>query len=429
MIDCSVREAVRALQTPPEYRSSSQIDMLYRSIAHLRFFSELRRKFRTDKVARDLCKLLTMIKLSQGQTLDTQQFTGPIVGVVLEGKASKRVDQKHRRGDADTEENVTILSQGEYFGQIFEKRGAAILVEALEPCSLMCILIDNYIEVLSLYETQRTQDLMAFVSSIPTFNNWTKSSVLKLINCFEVRTYLRNQVVYQEGDKATEVYMIKRGEFKFTKLAKTTSVAVPNLAGLYGPRSSNKELSVLRNVLHRPSTSVVRKVEIAILGVKEIFGEDEIMEDKRRHATCVCISADSELIIVSKADFMRRMSHPVTLELLKGRNKCLQTFHNKNFNTFVKSRADLHTRSAISSPSSMSPDTRSPSKSASHVLTKKVPLAFCDKSHTTSRASTAIKSESMVRPLSGTTKNTSLKLRKAVLVPRLVVRHQRVRSC
>jgi CRP-like cAMP-binding protein len=372
--------------------------LLFKSLSSLRFFSDLTRKFKTEQVTKELCKSLSIIKLDVGQSISTSGDSS--IWVVLEGRLLKRIDARHARAEE-------TLTQGDYFGLIFEKRGVAVGVEALCPSYLLSLSSDKYIEALSQFESQRTQELMELVTSIPTMKNWTKTSVLKLIRCLEVKTYLRNQTVFQEGDRAEEVYLIKRGEFKFTRLVRTTCPSTPILTGLYGPRGTSKEFLKRRT----PATAQTRKVDIVILGARELFGEDEVLEGKRRQSTCVCQSGDSELVVISKADFFRRMTHPTTLGIIKTRIKSIQAFHTKHYARIIKSDAEYR-----ASPASTSPPKTAARRSPSLTVSSSVKAL-----HSEEKAfrMTPCAKEALLSPAKSP--------KKGVLVPKL--RHKRTNSC
>jgi CRP-like cAMP-binding protein len=47
---------------------------------------------------------------------------------------------------------------------------------------------------------------------------WTKTQLLKLVNyIIEPRQYIRNQIVYREGDRADSIFMIKQGDFEVSR--------------------------------------------------------------------------------------------------------------------------------------------------------------------------------------------------------------------
>jgi CRP-like cAMP-binding protein len=422
-----VREITRILHTPPETRSPATLEVLHRAIAHFSFFRELSHKFNTEQISKELCKYLLCHKLTPGQTLSVAEENA--IFVVLNGKLTKKV--RSRRADLDIEDSQVMISQGDYFSRLFEKRCLILDVEALEPTTLVSVKNEHYIVVLSQFETARVQDLMTFIASIPSFSSWTKSLVEKLVQSVQVKNYLRNQVVYQEGDKATDVYIIKRGEFKFTKQV----TIKPNAANITRRNSregsrTNKDFTAVRNLLHRMSTAKARIVEIALLGAKEIFGEDEVMNDSRRQTTCVCTSVQSEVIIVRKVDFFKRMTHPVTFEMIKGRSHCIQDFHKKRLNSCIQSEVDYQSRSVIASPvtSSRKRSSRTNSLLSSAQTSVKHIHFDADDSQTSLRFASLLMSDKKqeTRQVQAKVK----KIRRTILVPKLeVLKHHRVRSC
>jgi CRP-like cAMP-binding protein len=51
---------------------------------------------------------------------------------------------------------------------------------------------------------------MEVLQSLPFFRVWTKNQLLKLVNfIIEPKSYAKNQIVYSEGDRAENIYIIR----------------------------------------------------------------------------------------------------------------------------------------------------------------------------------------------------------------------------
>ena len=55
---------------------------------------------------------------------------------------------------------------------------------------------------------------------MPFLLHWTKTQVQRFSKSFTLNNYKRNQIVYQQGEKAKMVYIIKNGEFEITRVKK-----------------------------------------------------------------------------------------------------------------------------------------------------------------------------------------------------------------
>lgn len=60
-----------------------------------------------------------------------------------------------------------------------------------------------------------------FFKNMPHFKNWTKSALTKLTYFFKKKDYLRNQIVFREGDYCNYVYIVFNGEFEITRRKQT----------------------------------------------------------------------------------------------------------------------------------------------------------------------------------------------------------------
>lgn len=59
--------------------------------------------------------------------------------------------------------------------------------------------------------------IVEFLHQLPFFKVWTKTSLSKLQYSFEQRSFIRNQIIYKEGDPSSMAYIIKTGEFEVAK--------------------------------------------------------------------------------------------------------------------------------------------------------------------------------------------------------------------
>ncbi|HEY9079085.1 cyclic nucleotide-binding domain-containing protein [Magnetovibrio sp.] len=88
----------------------------------------------------------------------------------------------------------------------------------------------------------------------------------------ESRTYRIGDMIFTEGDAGEEAYLIKSGEVKITKIAKDET-----------PRT------------------------IATVKTGNIIGEMALIDDKPRAASAIVL-APTEVLVVSKEEFQKRLS-------------------------------------------------------------------------------------------------------------------------
>jgi len=61
-------------------------------------------------------------------------------------------------------------------------------------------------------KTQQTK--LSFFKNLPILQHWTVSQVQKVLYSFSEKPFTRNQTVYQQGEDANIIYLVKEGEFE-----------------------------------------------------------------------------------------------------------------------------------------------------------------------------------------------------------------------
>lgn len=91
------------------------------------------------------------------------------------------------------------------------------------------------------------------------------------------RTYLKNSILFYEGERGEEVFFLTSGSVRITTTS--TQAAEPQ----YGETSG-------------------QVYELAVLKAGDIFGEMAVLDERPRSATATAIE-DSEVFVFNKADF------------------------------------------------------------------------------------------------------------------------------
>jgi CRP-like cAMP-binding protein len=59
---------------------------------------------------------------------------------------------------------------------------------------------------------------MDVLQSLPFFRVWTKTQLLKVVNfLLEPKQFIKNQIVYSEGDPSQSIFIIRKGDFEVQK--------------------------------------------------------------------------------------------------------------------------------------------------------------------------------------------------------------------
>jgi hypothetical protein len=71
----------------------------------------------------------------------------------------------------------------------------------------------NYEKVLKTIEQKVLNEAIDFLQGIPIFATWARVGLAKLNYLFHKQDYVKHRLVYQVGDPATHVYLVKSGQF------------------------------------------------------------------------------------------------------------------------------------------------------------------------------------------------------------------------
>ena len=245
-------------------------------------------------------------EVTVGMTTETA-LTGLIDRVRL-GQQGKRSPPRPRLLSEDPLTEFAVYSPGDALSELSldENAKSELLVECEEESVLMNLLISDYAAAMREYDEKRVKEHVKLLREVPAFAKWTRKSLGWLIKSMQERRYLRGEVVYKEGDKAENVYIICNGEFRFCK-----HVGV-------GKREE-REVEVLpsiRRLRHHSPVKPHSEVTILTKSARQLFGYMEIMEDCDRRFTCICLSRTAIVLELAKADFQRRTQNQDTWSIL-----------------------------------------------------------------------------------------------------------------
>ena len=198
---------------------------------------------------------------------------------------------------------ISELGAGASFGELSllqdAPRSASIICK--EPTILAVLSKESFNVVLKEYEARKLNEKIVFIRSIPAFQGWSRQAMSKLTYYLKERKYKRSSVIYDEGDAANEVFIVLEGEFKLTKTCKM--------------QKESSERTVKTMMVSQSQLQVVIK------GVREVFGDNEVINDQPRSMKCTCVSTVGRLWAIAKFDFMRRVQSVETWNYLYKRNE------------------------------------------------------------------------------------------------------------
>jgi len=127
----------------------------------------------------------------------------------------------------------------------------------------------NYIHSGSNISPEQSKNKREIFSITPLFDVLTKEEIEKILKRIKCKKYEKNGMLFNEGDKSTEVYIIKTGEIK-----------------LYKPLADN-------NI-----------IEFPLLGTGDVFGEMGIITNAPRSLSAKVSSDIAEVYIISRDSFL-----------------------------------------------------------------------------------------------------------------------------
>lgn len=176
-----------------------------------------------------------------------------------------------------TRNNLQVIAEvttGGSFGELAiidsALRPRTATIKAKEECHLLVLERKAFSKILGAEEKRKLEDTVEFFAANPVFKAWSTFALKSWGYIFRMQySYLRNAVLYREGDRADDIYLIKSGEVLCTKVVTMHK------------RTKGDESLVLDDedqVVSVAKASTVKSVEIAIFGPGELFGEEESYE-------------------------------------------------------------------------------------------------------------------------------------------------------
>ena len=134
------------------------------------------------------------------------------------------IDELIDKRDNKLLEQVVVMREGKGFGELALKKERlmprAATIKCLVACHCASMSKSNYNKVLAKLEQRKLKKLIDFYKSIPFLAKNSKTYLQKLHYNFEQRIFIRNQIIYSEGDSSDHVFIVQSGEFEVTKKIK-----------------------------------------------------------------------------------------------------------------------------------------------------------------------------------------------------------------
>ena len=282
---------VKLLTRPSNQRNNPKsLTSLINFVKEIKFFKQLAGDVGEDAVLQ-CCLHLTYENYSQGQVLTTQFVfmqgdEGSKFYVLLEGKVAVYLNLERENG-ARVPTEVAALGKGDSFGELalMQNKPRAATIGCTQDCHFAVLDKSDYLRILSKVHEQQLSQKIDFLQALPMFHNWTRNSMQKITFYFKEKTFARKQVLCKVGSTATEVFLIRDGEVEVIKERQTRTPT----AAFRSPRT------------------VTTYAELAILGVGESIGHEEVISGAAHKFTYVCHSSSVRVLSITKEDFVKRV--------------------------------------------------------------------------------------------------------------------------
>jgi len=270
------------LGRPAKDRPLRSLQFLVAMTSSIKFFERLVRE-QGQEALMQCCLHMTYEFRNDQEVVFHKGDLGSKFYIILEGSCSVLVPGQEE--GQDTMHEIGVCNKGDCFGELalLKKQPRTATVQCRSDCHFAVLSKPDFDRIMGKVKEMLLNRKVDFLLSVSLFGNWTKGSMLRASYYFHERSYRRKQVVFSIGEESSEFFFVKEGEFQLFQSMEVSSEA---------KRSKGLPLK-----------------EVAIIGSKQIFGQEDVLENQKRTYTCVCESTTGEVLAVSKEDFFKRVNN------------------------------------------------------------------------------------------------------------------------
>lgn len=297
------------LSRPAKDRPLSCLQHLVALTSAIKFFQVLDRE-QGHEAYLQCCQHMTYEFRNDQEVVFHKGDIGSKFYIILEGSCSVLVPGQEE--GQDTMQEIGVCHKGDCFGELalLKKQPRTATVQCRSDCHFAVLSKADFDRIMGKIKEMLLNRKVEFLLSVSLFGNWTKGSMLKASYYFKERNYRRKQVVFSIGEESSELFFVKEGEFQLFQSMEASSEA-----------KRGKALPLK---------------EVAIIGSKQILGQEDVLDNQKRTYTCVCQSTTGEVLVISKEDFFKRVNteelqsklremHVQTLAFRKQRRQTIST--------------------------------------------------------------------------------------------------------
>lgn len=269
------------LSRSPKDRTPRSLQFLVTFTSAIKFFQTLIKE-QGHEAHLQCCQQMTYEFRNSQEVVFHKGDPGSKFYIILEGACSVLVP-----GDVEgqaTMHEIGVCRKGDSFGELalLKKQPRGATIQCISDCHFSVLSKADFDRIIGKVKEILLNRKVDFLLSVSLFTTWTKGSMLKASYYFHERSFRRKQVVFSIGDEANELFFVKEGEFQLLQTMESSS------------DKKGKAASVK---------------EVAILGSRQIFGQEDVLESQKRTYTCVCHSTTGEVLVISREDFFKRFNN------------------------------------------------------------------------------------------------------------------------
>ena len=231
---------------------------------------------------REIATVIQLTIMSPSTIVFREGETGDLFYIILTGSVDVKVNLKDARGKMHNTK-IATLKEGTQFGELAlmkgqGKRSASIITA--ESCEFLTVCEQDYNMILKKLQKEELNDKIQVLIRIPLFQTpeWTRQALEEVAYVLTPRKVTLGTVVYEQGEKSTELYIVRRGEAIITQnveepvTKKTYTVFVkrvgPNtIIGADAAQAEN-----FNEVINRPETLVATTpLDMLVLTKYDVF--------------------------------------------------------------------------------------------------------------------------------------------------------------
>eukprot|EP01017_Pseudomicrothorax_dubius_P036044 TRINITY_DN5126_c0_g1_i5.p1 TRINITY_DN5126_c0_g1~~TRINITY_DN5126_c0_g1_i5.p1 ORF type:complete len:328 (-),score=70.22 TRINITY_DN5126_c0_g1_i5:756-1739(-) len=274
-------------------RTSFEIKLVMKATERIPFFEKIIEESGRE-AHEQCCEHMTLLTFQANEAVFEIGSVGKDFFIILSGSVSVLVNLPETIEDENGKtivrmvmKEINILRAGASFGELalLREKPRTATVRCRENSCFAVLTKDKYKEILAKDELRSIQNKIEFFSNVAFFSRLSKGTISILLYYFKEMKYTIKDVLYDIDDPAEDIYIIKNGEFRL-------SVEL----------SVEDKISEASDLIHveQKKAPKKRRLDVAVLGKAQIFGEEEVILDCRRRMQARCTSSDGVVYVLNK---------------------------------------------------------------------------------------------------------------------------------